>query len=89
MIHKLIVSKLITDNDIKKLKGTWIDEEYIKYPIINTDTDIYYINENNEENTSTIINRKRKRAQTSEKVAVSTRKSRSVKKKIKISNKFN
>ena len=43
MIHKLIVSKLITDNDIKKLKGTWIDEEYIKHPIINTDTDIYYI----------------------------------------------
>ena len=49
MIQKLIVSKLITDNDIKKLKGTWIDEEYIKHPIINIDTDVYYINENNEE----------------------------------------
>ena len=43
MINELIVEKLINDNDIKKLKGNWIDDTFIKYPIINTDTDVYYI----------------------------------------------
>jgi hypothetical protein len=44
--RKLIIEKLITDNDMKNLKGEWIDESYIKKPIINENTDVYYKDEN-------------------------------------------
>ena len=47
MIDELIVTKLLTDKQVSKLEGTWIDESFIKYPIINKDTDIYYLDENN------------------------------------------
>ena len=41
MVKTIIVERLITDSDIKDLEGTWIDESFIKFPIINEDTDIY------------------------------------------------
>ena len=49
MVNKLIVNKLYTDEEIKCLEGNWIDESYIKHPIIQSDTDVYYLNDNNEE----------------------------------------
>ena len=49
MVNKLIVNKLYTDEEIKSLEGNWIDESYIKQPIIQSDTDVYYLNDNNEE----------------------------------------
>ena len=42
MIKKLFLKKLFSDKDISKLEGTWIDESFIKYPIIECDTDVYY-----------------------------------------------
>jgi hypothetical protein len=41
-VKKLFIDKIYSDDSIKKLEGTWIDESYIKYPIINTNTDVYY-----------------------------------------------
>ena len=49
MVNKLVVNKLYTDEEIKSLEGNWIDESYIKHPIIQSDTDVYYLNDNNEE----------------------------------------
>ena len=40
--NQLFVNKIYSDHDIKNLEGTWIDESYIKHPIINTNTDVYY-----------------------------------------------
>ncbi len=48
-IKKLIVKKYISDDDIKKLKGEWIDESYMKYPLINSNVDVYYLDEKNNE----------------------------------------
>ena len=42
MIHKLFIHKIYSDDEIKKLEGNWIDNSYIKYPILNSDTDVYY-----------------------------------------------
>ena len=44
MVTKLVVNKLYTDEHIKTLEGNWIDESYIKQPIIQKDTDVYYLN---------------------------------------------
>ena len=49
MVNKLIVKKLYTDEEIKLLEGNWIDASYIKQPLIQSDTDVYYLNDNNEE----------------------------------------
>ena len=49
MVTKLVVNKLYTDEHIKTLEGNWIDESYIKQPIIHADTDVYYLNNDNEE----------------------------------------
>ena len=46
MVNKLVVNKLYTDEEIKSLEGNWIDESYIKHPIIQSDTDVYYLNDN-------------------------------------------
>ena len=43
VVKKVVVSKILTDNEIKDLEGTWIEEHHIKLPIINKDTDVYYI----------------------------------------------
>lgn len=47
--RKLIVSKILSDEDTSKLEGKWIDESYLKYPVLTENTDVYYLDENNNE----------------------------------------
>jgi len=49
MITKLVVEKIMSDDEISNLQGSWIEESHIKLPIIKTNTDVYYLDENNEE----------------------------------------
>ena len=49
MVKKIVVSKIMNDKEISSLEGKWVDESYIKNPIIKTDTDVYYYDENNKE----------------------------------------
>ena len=42
MVKKIFVEKVLTDIEVKNLKGEWIDESYIKHPIVNEDCDVYY-----------------------------------------------
>ena len=46
-VKRLIVKKLISDKEISSLEGKWIDESYIKHPIINSNTDVYYRDDKN------------------------------------------
>ena len=46
---KLITKKFISDNEMKKLEGSWIDESYMKFPVIKENFDVYYIDDNNQE----------------------------------------
>ena len=46
--RKIIVQKMISDEDIVKRAGTWITEEDIKYPIIESNTDVYWKDSKNE-----------------------------------------
>ena len=48
MPNKIIVDKILTDAGIKELEGTWINESHIKHPIIEEDTDVYYIEDGEE-----------------------------------------
>lgn len=34
---------------MKKLEGSWIDESYMKFPVIKENIDVYYIDDNNQE----------------------------------------
>ena len=43
----LVVNKLFSNEEISK-KGMWFDEKDIKYPIINSNTDVYRIDDNGE-----------------------------------------
>ena len=47
MVNKIIVNKILSDEEVSKLEGNWIDESYIKKKIINTDTDVYYYEDTN------------------------------------------
>ena len=49
MITKLVVKKIMTDDEISNLQGGWIEESHIKLPIIKTNTDIYYLDDNGNE----------------------------------------
>ena len=48
MPNKIIVDKVLTNDEMKGLEGTWIDESHIKYPIIEDNTDVYYIEDGEE-----------------------------------------
>jgi len=48
-IKKLIVNKVLSDEYMKSIEGTWIDESHMKYPVLNESTDVYYLDENNKE----------------------------------------
>ena len=48
-IKKLIVEKVLTDEQIGELKGQFIDESYMKHPLVQKNIDIYYLDENGEE----------------------------------------
>ena len=41
-IKQIFVQKIMTDDEVAKLEGIWIDKSYIKHPIIKEDADIYY-----------------------------------------------
>ena len=41
----LIVNKIFTDKEISLKEGTWFDESHIKYPIVNSNTDIYWLDD--------------------------------------------
>ena len=49
-IKKLIVEKFLTDQGVKDLKGCFMDESYMKYPVIQSNIDVYYIDDNGNEN---------------------------------------
>ena len=42
MIQELITEKFLTDKETKQLEGTWIDESYMKFPVVTEDMDVYY-----------------------------------------------
>jgi hypothetical protein len=44
-IKKVVVNKIYSDKEIKELEGTWIEEHHIKHPIIEEDTDVYYVDD--------------------------------------------
>ena len=47
--RKIIVNKYLTDKEVDKLEGTWIDDSFMKLPVINFNADVYYIdNDGNE-----------------------------------------
>ena len=48
-IKKLIVEKVLTDKETKALEGCFIDESYMKYPVIQSNIDVYYKDESGEE----------------------------------------
>ena len=41
----LIVKKLYSDEEIKSKEGHWFDEKDIKYPIVNSNTDVYRLDD--------------------------------------------
>ena len=43
---KLIVQKIYTDEEIAGREGTWIEESDIKLPIIESNTDVYWKDDN-------------------------------------------
>ena len=43
--RKLVVKKLCTDEEIKQREGTWITEQDIKHPVVETNTDVYWIDD--------------------------------------------
>jgi hypothetical protein len=45
MVKKVLVNKVLTDEQMKDLEGTWIDDSFIKIPVLESDTDVYYIDE--------------------------------------------
>ena len=40
--RKIVVKKYLTDDEVSKLEGKWIDESFIKIPVINFNCDVYY-----------------------------------------------
>ena len=40
--QKIVVKKHITDKETSELEGKWIDNSYIKYPVIDYNCDVYY-----------------------------------------------
>ena len=46
---KLVVKKLCSDEEIEQRRGTWIEESDIKYPIVNSNTDVYRLDDNGNE----------------------------------------
>lgn len=41
-IKKLIVSKIMSDKDIAKREGTWFSEKELIHPVVNSNLDVYY-----------------------------------------------
>jgi len=41
--RKIVVKKYLTDKETSQLEGNWIDESFLKHPVIRENTDVYYI----------------------------------------------
>lgn len=48
-IKKLVVEKLCSDNEIALREGKWYSEKELKYPVISSNIDVYYIAEDGSE----------------------------------------
>ena len=46
---KLVVEKYLTDKEVANLEGKWIDESFLKHPVIRENTDVYYKDEDGKE----------------------------------------
>ena len=46
---KLVVEKYLTDQETAQLEGNWIDESFLKHPVVKENMDVYYKDENGEE----------------------------------------
>jgi len=44
----LVAKKFISNENMKNLEGSWIDESFIKYPVLQENCDVYYLDENNQ-----------------------------------------
>jgi hypothetical protein len=49
MVKKIIVKKILTDEEVASHEGKWVDESFIQNPIIKSDTDVYYLDDNDTE----------------------------------------
>ncbi|MBE17960.1 MAG: hypothetical protein CMH79_04275 [Nitrospinae bacterium] len=47
--RKIIVPKYLSDDQVASLEGKWIDESYMKHPVIDYNCDVYYIDDNGNE----------------------------------------
>ena len=47
--RKIIVQKYLTDEETSNLEGKWIDESYMKHPLIDFNVDVYYIDDDGSE----------------------------------------
>lgn len=47
--RKLVVEKYLTNEETAKLEGHWIDESFLKHPVVRENMDVYYKDENGEE----------------------------------------
>ena len=47
--RKIVVEKYLTDKETANLEGTWIDNSFMKHPVIDFNCDVYYKDENGEE----------------------------------------
>ena len=41
-MKEIIVTKILTDEEVSELEGGWIDESSLVMPVINQDCDVYY-----------------------------------------------
>jgi len=48
-IKKLIVSKIMSDEDIASKEGTWFTEDDLVHPVINKNIDVYYLDDSGQE----------------------------------------
>tara|TARA_B100001093_G_C26782577_1_gene995281 strand:- start:549 stop:1736 length:1188 start_codon:yes stop_codon:yes gene_type:complete len=49
MIKKIVVKKIMSDEEVSQLEGKWIEESHIKHPIIRSDTDVYRLDDDGNE----------------------------------------
>ena len=48
-IKKLLVTKILSDEDIAKREGTWFTEDDLVHPIVRSNLDVYYLDESGQE----------------------------------------
>ena len=47
--RRIVIDKVFTDKETSNLEGRWIDESYMKHPLINFNVDVYYRDGNGSE----------------------------------------